>query len=274
MINQIILLDVDGVLAEFVDHMLPWMGATFRREDICQPDMTVYMDDFQKDRFLRIMDGPEFWRSQPVIEGAQAALESLKSEGHQLVAVTKPHASCAHWTRLRKAWLDEHFPKMFDGFVPTGDKHYVHGRVLVEDTHANLHSWSTFVRNAGRRGVIFDQPWNQGHDDYRRLRGWSSVKGIHSLLTDVQQLHEDKMATLERCCQLGPITRADFANAHGISYMKALNALERLVNIKWLVSTYELSEHQPGVRPRLTYRITDLGYRELARKEMKEMVNA
>lgn len=166
-----ILLDCDGVLADFVGPVLRESGAVLRPEDIDRWDLFSLMQPDVRERAFEILRKPEFWRAQPLIPGAAEGVEQLRAGGHEIYFVTSPWKDCAGWGKARRAWLEEHFDVDPDHVVITASKWLCVGDLLVDDSFSNIEA---FAREHGAHRVrLFDAPYNKslvGSHDYQRTR--------------------------------------------------------------------------------------------------------
>lgn len=156
-----VLIDVDGVLADFVTPLLKACGSSLTLEQITEYEFfTHHMSQDQRARAFEVCDTPQFWADLPVISGAQVAVEHIRAK-YPVVFLTQPWSGCRQWHKVRLAWLGRHFGATHREFVPLHGslKHLVDGLVLIEDSPANLEAWAR--HHPDRLSVIFNQPWNR-----------------------------------------------------------------------------------------------------------------
>lgn len=182
-----ILLDCDGVLADFVGGFLKTLrdidGVPRTHEDVTQyaieealgltPETTasVHAQISQRGWCLGL---------QPII-GALEGVKALREAGHDLVVVTAPwpkHETW-HWERLR--WLEElGFEEK--SVVFTKRKELVTGDLLLEDNPKILNRWMQSHANQ-RTGILFDQPYNRHVHLMPRMFGWAATSWLLSIHT-------------------------------------------------------------------------------------------
>jgi 5'(3')-deoxyribonucleotidase len=168
-----ILLDVDGVCAAFIEHMLAVLKEDFSDEevpdvkDITMGDFREKLTDNQRDFSNLILDMGSFWRSLPVAEGAQDAVKSMLREGHEVVWVTSPWISCLTWESERREWLAEHFDATHKDVVFCHRKELVIGHILIDDKPQNVTDWQAEFK--GGAGLLYDQPWNASSKGAKRF---------------------------------------------------------------------------------------------------------
>lgn len=160
-----ILMDVDGVVADFTGHLLGCLSLRDKSvpsvEDIDTWDLKPHFTENQWKAVKQMLCDFCFWFSLPVIEGAQDGIERLKSE-HEVVWVTSSYDSCPSWLHIRKQWLKKNFGAKSDEIVITSNKSLVAGDILVDDKPENIKRWQ-------QHGVcyIFDAPYNRNIGGYR-----------------------------------------------------------------------------------------------------------
>lgn len=161
MTRPIVLLDMDGPLADFDGHF--WRrcldrGITF---DIESPDdqrhryFTEHIPNRRERRWARDMVDQAGWFADlPVTRGAQDAVAELV-ERFDVWVCTKPLTVNPTCLNDKHAWLVDHFPVLADRMITAPDKSMIHGTVLIDD--APKPEW--FAR-ASWRPVIFGAPFN------------------------------------------------------------------------------------------------------------------
>jgi len=153
-----ILLDVDGVIGDLVGALCAELTAAGYPRD--EEDITHY--DFEKclppDEVVLMRDAmvrPGFCASIPWYAGARALTNALQDVG-DLVVVTKTYRAGPTWAYERQRWAEA--GGLFK-IVHTGNKEYVDGDVLIEDSIENALSWKRDRRHA--TVVLVDRPWNR-----------------------------------------------------------------------------------------------------------------
>lgn len=161
-----VLLDVDGVLADFPQAVIDWLnslklGCLYRLEDVREHDI---LKNFGLESLQARLDqwciDTDMCRELPVYEGAQAFVEELKSFA-DVVVVTAKYKKVPNWCSAREAWLEQHFGIHPDNVIHAKRKECVSGNMLLDDKLRNIDAWRVAW---GHQGVatVFDRPWNQG----------------------------------------------------------------------------------------------------------------
>jgi 5'(3')-deoxyribonucleotidase len=162
--NKIILVDVDGVLADFTGAVREW--------DL----FALYPEDLQSMIKRRISD-PGFCAELKVLPGAEEGVRELVQLG-DVYAVTSPWWSSPTWPYERTRWLDRWFGMPADRVVQTSAKQLVFGDVMIDDRPENLIEWRSCQQARGwcTRAVLVDAPYNQGRAELaHRAHGWGDV---------------------------------------------------------------------------------------------------
>jgi 5'-nucleotidase len=153
-----ILLDVDGVLADFTHMLLNWTNNEYAE---------AYTDaDIIEFNCFKALGIPSAWPAFnahvskvgvcygiPVREGAQAFVNSLRKFA-DVVIVTSLYTGAPFWINERIEWLEDHFEIDAKDVVFTGRKELVAGDLLIDDALHNV------GRNHYARSILIDQPWN------------------------------------------------------------------------------------------------------------------
>lgn len=172
-----ILLDVDGVLADFPSAALRWLNtgrgpSAFTLDQIDQHDIlkAFKLEDLQE-RFDQWCIDTDVCRHLPVYEGAQAFVKELRKLG-ELVIVTSPYGAVPAWMHQRLGWLREHFGIDKRDVVFCKRKELVRGHVLIDDKLENCEAFAGSAQH--RSALVFDRPWNRS-GKLPRARGYAEV---------------------------------------------------------------------------------------------------
>lgn len=168
-----VLLDVDGVLADFVGGYFRLLeehtGIVARREQITQFDMgaSLGLTPEQASKMKRaIGDAHQFARTLDVYPGAVDGVRRLQ-EIADVWIVTSPWNSNPTWTHDREWWLKKHFDIPHARVTHTSAKHMVRGDFLVDDKTDTLVKWRE--ANPMANAVLWAGTWNE-HDAWAGVR--------------------------------------------------------------------------------------------------------
>ena len=176
-----ILVDVDGVLADFSQHVINKLRLRKEMtvEDVTQWDIFSLLEEkfspYHKKMALEMMDDMSFWKTLPVMDGAKEGVQSLLYMGYEVVFVTSPWDTCIGWNVARYKWLQEHFNCQPHQLVITHAKYLVHGLTLIDDREAHIEEWCS--RHGAHSAMLFGAAYNQ---DAPFLR-WDWPKIVRSL---------------------------------------------------------------------------------------------
>ena len=143
MSRLIVLLDVDGVLADFLGGVRRVVA-----EVTDQPvplRQTIYTDDLVGEvaaHWLRRSAEVAFCAGLEPYPGVPEAVEELRRVA-DVVAVTAPLKHCTGWEGVRRAWLAKHYGFAARDVVFTSRKDLVFGDVLVDDHFDHVEPWIT-----------------------------------------------------------------------------------------------------------------------------------
>lgn len=177
-----ILLDCDGVLSDFVGHLLTELKA----RNLPVPDAFTEYEIFNQldartaDVAKQMLNDGQFWNLMTRHEEAVVVIDALKAEGHDIVVVTSPWSTCIGWEFCRRAWLMRNFQLHPRRMISAHEKHWVHGDVFVDDKPAHVRDW----KRAWPKGQAFlmDRPWSRGEEMECPRISWDDA-GLEALLS-------------------------------------------------------------------------------------------
>ena len=179
---KIVLLDVDGVLADFNQHLINQLRAVkigliyqAAADKVDAPrsgwDFKEHMTESEIDAVYSILKQP-FTGNMPLIPGAKNLVEALREAGHKIVCVSSPWISNPTWEHDRRWWLKSELDIGHRDYISSSDKHLVWGNVLIDDKPSHIEAWNA---RHDDRGLLFDQFYNQDADFGRvgKMGTWS-----------------------------------------------------------------------------------------------------
>jgi|GEM_PF-4856721 len=157
-----IAVDVDGVLADHVNHILPVLKYEYGL-DITVSQIRTWDFPLGSTTFGTILRRaqklPDFVLTTPAVPGASKAMLKLSSDFNLAIVTARPPES----TDATQCWLRANgFP--FDDFsnLSEGTKHNtaVPCDLLVDDYKVNI---VEYLRNTDGSAILFSRPWNADH---------------------------------------------------------------------------------------------------------------
>jgi len=143
-----VLLDCDGVLADFVGGLLELVnrecGTSYRRSDITEYDIgeSLGWDGTMRVRVDYLVRGePGMVMGLAVEPGALAGFGLIDQLAGDTYVVTSPWPGHQTWAHERTRWLRRHFAIPSNHVVHTAAKHLVMGDVLVDDKTSTIERW-------------------------------------------------------------------------------------------------------------------------------------
>ena len=192
MSRPLVLLDVDGVLADFIGGVLEWFwtctGVVIPREAITSWDITSTLEKYwpgQRDQCKTFyhdeVQQPGFCFNLSVLHGAVAGVSQLR-EVADVHIVTSPWDSSRHWTYERNKWLQKHFKLPPSAVTHTHRKTLLGGEgvILVDDKPSTIQEYNT---QYGSGGYLWDTSHNKSVDIHSRVHGWDDL---------LRTVHEEK----------------------------------------------------------------------------------
>lgn len=168
-----VLLDVDGVLADFVSAFLAMVardtGIVATPADVTQFDIGASLG-LSKEQHSQVKRSIGAWtgmaRKLEVYPGAIDGVKALR-EVAEVYIVTSPWNSNPTWTHDREWWLYEHFGIKHSHVTHTSAKYLCRGDFLVDDKVSAVEKWQ--AEHPGGVGVVWNTPHNQ-------LESWAGAR--------------------------------------------------------------------------------------------------
>ncbi|NBR00933.1 MAG: hypothetical protein EBT79_07615 [Actinobacteria bacterium] len=174
-----IILDVDGVLADFVGHTLTLIGDLAPpggREMFTSWDMVSVMSPDARARCAYGWRQPGWCATMPPLPEALSAVDRLGLRA-EVVYATAPMVDAPHWMYERSKWLERVFAADPRSIVFAHDKAHVWGDVFVDDKPENIDGWA--LAHPSGIAALWDAPYNRDwkpkHGNATRVDRWASV---------------------------------------------------------------------------------------------------
>lgn len=185
-----LLLDVDGVLADFVSGALRVLrdisGDTIDPNTITTWEMFDSIQESHKhyrEAVYHDLKGPGGCSSLPVYSGAQEGVARLR-ELCDVTIVTSPFYGSKTWMHERERWLEQHFGIHHHDIIHADKKFRVHGDVFVDDKPSHLHAWSDYWIGMGRDKRVQPVLWDSLRNTNEVVgAGVARVKNWDELIT-------------------------------------------------------------------------------------------
>jgi 5'(3')-deoxyribonucleotidase len=174
-----LILDVDGVLADFVGHTLTLLGDMAPpggREAFTSWEMLSVMSPEARARCAHGWRQPGWCATMPPLPETQNAVDRLGLRA-EIVYATAPMPAAPHWMYERAMWLERMFAANPASIVFTHDKSHVWGDVFVDDKAENVDGWAE--THPEGFAVLWDAPYNRDwtprRDNAVRADGWATM---------------------------------------------------------------------------------------------------
>lgn len=164
--RPVVLVDIDGVLADFVSVYLGiveyQLGKVFRPADVTVWDVgnALGLDEDEKAVVHEELFSPGVAFFMKPYEGAVQFVEDLKNHGLDPWLLTSPLKESPTWCSDRRRWVDRHFGRdMGRKLIFADRKELVAGRFFIDDKPSNLVAWKD--RNPEGTAILWDAPYNK-----------------------------------------------------------------------------------------------------------------
>ncbi len=158
-----VVLDVDGVLADFVgatlDYLLAKHNLPLKYADITEWNIVDIpaIKPFKKE-IHKVWSGKGFCGGLKVLPGTQEAVALLRRHA-DIKFATSPMASNPTWIRERNIWLKKNFDAVRSDITHTGKKSDVPGHFFVDDKPDNCVEYAGNVGAVMRDARVFLRLW-------------------------------------------------------------------------------------------------------------------
>jgi 5'(3')-deoxyribonucleotidase len=176
-----VLLDCDGILANFVESYLDIVthvtGRRYSLEDVTRFDICGSLGLSHTESVIikkALSEQRGFCLALKVYPGAKDGVARLR-ELADVYIVTSPWNSSQTWMHEREQWLREHFGIPHSHIIHTSAKYVCRGDVFVDDKVDAVAKWQ--AEHPSALAVVWDTPHNQ--DDHApglfRTNDWTSL---------------------------------------------------------------------------------------------------
>lgn len=175
--NPVLLVDVDGVCANFVNGVLIHLGSKLKYEDITKFKFESLLTEDEKNRFEVICSLADFWGSLEPHEQMREYLNRISAEDVDIIYLTSPWLGCNKWHDTRRHWLLKHEFPQAENLIVTNLKYLVYGDYLIDDKPSNVSEWVAFQKDLGgpAKGFLLAQPWNHECADWDNRKDSSQI---------------------------------------------------------------------------------------------------
>jgi len=153
-----LILDVDGVVADFVGHVLRSVGSSRDPAEVDEYDIFKFLTTEQQEEARRLLSTSEFWLSMPLMPGALEGVRTFQLKGHEIVWATTPWEDCREWDWARRTWIKQHFSARDQDIVTIHEKQWLTGEFLVDDRPESVLAWQR--ANAHGVAFLYNAPYN------------------------------------------------------------------------------------------------------------------
>lgn len=156
-----ILLDMDGVIVDFVSAAIEANGFRFRHDDVDRLNIQEIGGVSAIQFWQAIDDSYGFWESLELYPWAKNLIDLVKDFDRDWSFCTTPSNSPMS-TKGKHEWLREYIGSDFKRFVFTPQKQLLARptNLLIDDSDSNVERFL----DAGGQAILFPQPWNKNRD--------------------------------------------------------------------------------------------------------------
>lgn len=176
-----ILIDLDSTITNFGKVLLRTLNHQYKTNH-------SYDEITSWDWFDKTFENPwectryaKFWDEVEPNIGAVTCISDLVTSGHVVYIVTASHFSPALGYKIKRtlSWFSPIIINE-DNIIITSQKSQIKGDVLIDDGLHNLYEFFDGI------GIVYNQPWNRGNRQFRRVHDWFEVKDTISNMTTLR----------------------------------------------------------------------------------------
>lgn len=150
-----IFLDMDGVVASFMQGAIDLLGLPITEADVDQ--WNIHLNYVEHEYFLRLIQaaGLGFWANLPLYRWSKEIVELCQEFDPGFHFLTS-HGDFPSATAGKSLWVRTHFK--WENMLATREKDLLagKGKVLIDDKPANCDAFE----RAGGKSILFERPWN------------------------------------------------------------------------------------------------------------------
>lgn len=162
--NPYFLLDMDGVIADFMGGLFKHHGRTYDRDAYPkgQYSLSAALGMSREEALKGVIGNPFFWTDLELYPWAKHLMNSLVTLGQVYIAST-PLLECPQSAAAKLIWLEKHFDFPQNKVMLGAQKHLLarENAILIDDHQDHVEKF----RDEGGYAILFPQPWNSLHGD-------------------------------------------------------------------------------------------------------------
>lgn len=172
--DKTIILDVDGVCADFIGAVLDTVGNPFPRDAIKRWNFFDMLDpDVKRVLFSRMRD-PLWWAQLDPVPGAMAGVRRLRGAGYHIVFATVPWRECSSWANARLEWLYHYFSDIPYNAMLGERKDLLRCRAIIDDKAETIDRCIA----AGNADTCYIYPASYNVECEAKRFDWATLGGL------------------------------------------------------------------------------------------------
>jgi 5'(3')-deoxyribonucleotidase len=181
-VKPLVLLDCDGILADFVGAALDFVqmktGERPDRDVIETWDIWDHLDPELEEVFTEYVGRQGFCKSILPYDEALRGFPLLAAVADVHI-VTSPFVTAPTWTHERSEWLEQYFGIPHHRVHHTGTKYLTRGDYLVDDHPKHIREWLLNRRDHYLgHALLWDTPHNRREEGLWRVKSWEELVSI------------------------------------------------------------------------------------------------
>lgn len=173
---MIILVDMDGVIADFEESIVNELKANYPSIPIIEKEKRdKLIKDFYKEEkeiIDKIKNSQNFIKNLKPIEGAIDALKELKEKGHEIFICSSPLSENKYSWQEKYEWILKHLGEDWKKrLILVKDKTLIKADILIDDKPE-----IKGIKEPSWKHILFEQPYNKNSD--KKRINWKNYKEV------------------------------------------------------------------------------------------------
>jgi len=159
---MLILLDLDGVIINWLDGVCKWFDIPYEPEAVTSWDIMPKLTETTKTEFWNKLNTPDFW--EHLLDFYPDSINFIKElqKQHTVILCSSPAYGCAGY---RQNWIQKNLPDFFyaGDYILTPNKWVCANKntILIDDSDNNCDKFNELGNGTS---ILYPQPWNRNKD--------------------------------------------------------------------------------------------------------------
>lgn len=194
MLKPVVLLDCDGILANFVGAALQTLfdvtGKRFESSIVTSWEVFDSIPEPYKASQKQVYDALKSHGGCASIPVYPEAVEGVRmlADLATIVVVTSPFKGSMTWMYERELWLTKHFGDNIKYVIHTAHKERIHGDVFIDDKAEHVNAWAKYwAHDDFGYPVLWETPRDKAEELHPSARRMSTWREVHAFVSELEK---------------------------------------------------------------------------------------